>query len=65
LIAVGKTRSRVALMKALQRQGHRVAGMKPEAAGCDWIEVVWRNEDALVSTSRNFDVGQKTILFVR
>lgn len=35
---VGKTRVSTALLKALHRAGHaRVVGMKPVAAGCDWV----------------------------
>ena len=49
---VGKTRTSCALIHALRRAGHaRVVGMKPVAAGCDWIEATdghpghWLNED--------------------
>ena len=55
---VGKTWSTVALMRALQRQGHIVAGMKPVAAGCIWTEAGLRNQDALLlqqHASRTFD----------
>ncbi len=49
---VGKTRTSCALIHALRRAGHaRVVGMKPVAAGCDWVPGVdghpgeWLNED--------------------
>lgn len=44
---VGKTWSTLALMRALQMQGLSVAGMKPVAAGCEWMQGGWRNSDAL------------------
>jgi dethiobiotin synthetase len=49
---VGKTRTSAALIHALREAGHaRVVGMKPVAAGCDWVDGVngdpghWLNED--------------------
>ena len=49
---VGKTRVSCALMHALQQAGHRrVVGMKPVAAGCQWVAEAdgqaghWLNED--------------------
>ncbi|MCK9606482.1 MAG: dethiobiotin synthase [Methylomonas sp.] len=45
---VGKTWSTLALMRALQRQGLSVNGMKPVAAGCEWLQGGWRNSDALL-----------------
>lgn len=49
---IGKTRSSCALIHALRLAGHaRVVGMKPVAAGCDWVEPedgqpgYWLNED--------------------
>jgi len=49
---VGKTRTSCALIHALRQAGHaRVVGMKPVAAGCDWVEGQdghpgqWLNED--------------------
>lgn len=49
---IGKTRTSCALIHALRQAGHaRVVGMKPVAAGCDWIEPLgeqpghWLNED--------------------
>ena len=43
---VGKTWAGVALMLALQARGRVVAGMKPVAAGCQWQQGGWRNQDA-------------------
>ncbi|MCH8179953.1 MAG: dethiobiotin synthase [Proteobacteria bacterium] len=49
---VGKTRASCALIHALRQAGHeRVVGMKPVAAGCDWVDGAdgrpghWLNED--------------------
>lgn len=51
---VGKTRVSSALIHALRQAGHaRVVGMKPVAAGCDWVERAhgqggdWLNEDVV------------------
>ncbi len=45
---VGKTRVTAGLMQLLARQGFKVAGMKPVAAGCEWMDDQWKNEDALL-----------------
>ena len=45
---VGKTWSSLALMRKLQRQGMQVTGMKPVAAGCEWLDGGWKNADALL-----------------
>lgn len=45
---VGKTWSSLALMRKLQRQGLQVVGMKPVAAGCEWLAGGWKNADALL-----------------
>lgn len=45
---IGKTWSSIALMRALQLQGKVVVGMKPVAAGCDWLQGGWKNQDALL-----------------
>lgn len=45
---VGKTWVSAGLMVALQRQGLRVLGMKPVAAGCEQTADGLRNEDALL-----------------
>lgn len=48
---VGKTRVSAALLQALHQAGHaRVVGMKPVAAGCEWVSGedgsgAWLNED--------------------
>lgn len=49
---VGKTRVSAALLRALHRAGHaRVVGMKPVAAGCEWVDAEdgrsghWLNDD--------------------
>ncbi|NIP72393.1 MAG: dethiobiotin synthase [Gammaproteobacteria bacterium] len=44
---VGKTAVAAALMRALQRRGLSVAGMKPIAAGCSPTPQGLRNDDAL------------------
>lgn len=51
---VGKTRVSCALIHALRQARHaRVVGMKPVAAGCDWVEGMdgrpgqWLNEDVV------------------
>lgn len=43
----GKTWASVALMRALQGRGKIVTGMKPVAAGCEWRQNGWKNQDAL------------------
>ncbi len=45
---VGKTWVSIALMHKLQRNGLVVTGMKPVAAGCDWLQGGWKNQDALL-----------------
>lgn len=45
---VGKTWASVALMRALQAKGLVVSGMKPVAAGCEWLHGGWKNQDALL-----------------
>ena len=44
---VGKTRISVALIELLQRQGKRIAVMKPIASGCELTIDGLRNDDAL------------------
>jgi dethiobiotin synthetase len=46
--SVGKTWATVTLMRYFQAQGKTVAGMKPVASGCEWIDGRLRNEDALM-----------------
>lgn len=43
---IGKTRTSVALLRALAAGGVRAVGMKPVASGCDWQDGQWSNEDA-------------------
>lgn len=45
---IGKTWSTVSLMLALQQQGKVVTAMKPVAAGCDWMQGGWKNQDAML-----------------
>ncbi len=50
--SVGKTRVTAALLKGLRQIGLKVAGMKPVAAGAEWHNNHWINEDAtLISSS--------------
>lgn len=44
---IGKTWVACALLRRLVAEGQRAYGYKPVAAGCEWIEGAWRNEDAL------------------
>jgi len=44
---IGKTWSTLALMQYFQQQGKVVVGMKPVAAGCEWLDGQLKNEDAL------------------
>ena len=45
---VGKTWGTVALMEYFKIQGKSVVGMKPIASGCEEIEGILKNEDALL-----------------
>lgn len=44
---IGKTRVASALIRHLVAEGHRVAGLKPVASGCERTPAGLRNEDAL------------------
>ena len=44
---IGKTRVASALIRQLVAEGHRVAGMKPVASGCENTHAGLRNDDAL------------------
>ena len=58
---IGKTWSAVALMRALQLRGQIVNGMKPIAAGCEWMQGGWKNQDAILLqrySSSAFDYRQ-------
>ena len=48
---IGKTFVARALIKWLVGQGHRVAGMKPIASGCEPTSEGLRNEDAIALMS--------------
>ncbi len=50
---VGKTWTTVLLMQYWRKQGFSVAGMKPVAAGCQWLDEQWKNEDALLIQQHN------------
>lgn len=43
---IGKTLMSTALLHALGKQGLRAAGMKPVAAGTEWRDGAWHNEDS-------------------
>ena len=44
---VGKTRVACKLIRDYVAQGYKVIGMKPVAAGCDFVDGTWVNEDVL------------------
>jgi dethiobiotin synthetase len=48
---VGKTTVTVRLMQQFAAQGLKVAGMKPVASGCEWIDGRWQNEDVMQLTA--------------
>ena len=43
---IGKTLVSAALLHILAKRGVRVAAMKPIAAGAEWRDEAWHNEDA-------------------
>jgi len=54
---IGKTWSSLALMQYFQQQGKTVVGMKPVAAGCEWLDGQFKNEDALaLQTQASIDI---------
>jgi dethiobiotin synthetase len=55
--SVGKTRVTTALLRVMRHDGLKVAGMKPIAAGAEWQNGRWVNEDALLIASSS---GQLT-----
>jgi dethiobiotin synthetase len=55
--SVGKTRVTTALLRDMRRSGLKVAGMKPVAAGAEWHNNHWINEDAILISSSS---GQLT-----
>jgi dethiobiotin synthetase len=44
---VGKTLISAALIKAAQAAGHTAIGLKPVSAGCELIDGIWQNDDAV------------------
>ncbi|MCK0505811.1 dethiobiotin synthase [Aromatoleum anaerobium] len=55
---IGKTFVACALLHAARRDGHRALGMKPVAAGAEWIAGEWLNEDAAqLRAASSFDPG--------
>ena len=44
---IGKTYVSLKLIGELRAQGKKVGVMKPVSAGCDYIEGLWRNDDAM------------------
>jgi len=44
---VGKTVITAALVRAAQIAGHTAIGLKPVSAGCELIDGIWQNEDAI------------------
>src|SRR5688500_15162947 len=44
---IGKTLASGALLHAMRAHGLRAVGMKPVASGCERIDGVWKNADAL------------------
>src|SRR5690606_10792071 len=54
---IGKTLSSAALLHAWAGSGYRVVGMKPVAAGAQWRDGAWRNEDTdMLVRAGNIDV---------
>ena len=44
---IGKTYIACKLTQQYVAQGYKVVGMKPVAAGCDWVDGEWVNDDVL------------------
>ena len=44
---IGKTYIACKLIQQYVAQGYKVVGMKPVAAGCDWVNGQWVNDDVL------------------
>ena len=44
---IGKTAVSCALLRMFKQRGLNVQGMKPVASGCELIDGVWKNDDAL------------------
>lgn len=47
---IGKTYVACQLIRQYAAQGYRVIGMKPVAAGCEWVDGQWVNEDVHLLT---------------
>jgi len=59
---IGKTRVAGALIRHLVAKGHRVAGMKPVASGCENTNAGLRNDDALsLITASNVKLPYETV----
>lgn len=59
---VGKTEISLALMTLLEGQGYCVDAMKPVAAGCEWIDGEFRNDDAeRLREQSSLDLAYKTV----
>jgi len=53
---VGKTLASSAMLRLLAASGLRAVGMKPVAAGLEWVDGAWRNEDVeLLHAAGNVD----------
>lgn len=50
---IGKTWSTITLINFFKLQGLKVAGFKPVAAGCEWHDGQWQNEDAQLMREHN------------
>ena len=59
---IGKTYVASALIRQLVAAGHRVAGMKPVASGCESTPAGLRNEDALsLIAASNMDLPYELV----
>jgi dethiobiotin synthetase len=59
---VGKTYVACRLIREYVAQGYKVVGMKPVAAGCEWIDGQWVNEDvALLTAASNVSAPKEFI----
>jgi len=59
---VGKTLVSIALIKRLQANNFKVAGMKPIAAGCEWIDQELKNSDAIaLQQASSFPIPYNTV----
>jgi dethiobiotin synthetase len=59
---IGKTRVSVALLRAYVALGYRVVGMKPVAAGAEFIDGFWVNQDvALLTAAGNVQAAPELV----